>query len=61
MAREKPRFTARACLSTYVLPGAGHAVNLHRNADDSYDFANAWLDRNTVGAALREDRDGCPQ
>ena len=32
VAREAANFSASACLSAYVLPGAGHATNLHRNA-----------------------------
>jgi pimeloyl-ACP methyl ester carboxylesterase len=59
--RERQQFSAPACLNTYVLPGAGHAVNLHRNAPDAYAYANRWLDKNTVGALRRPDASGCPQ
>lgn len=42
---EAPRFTAAPSLDTYVLPGAGHSINLHRNRTEFFDAAAAWMDR----------------
>jgi hypothetical protein len=58
VAREAANFSASACLSAYVLPGAGHATNLHRNAQDAYAFGNDWLDKYTIDGAVK-DANGC--
>jgi pimeloyl-ACP methyl ester carboxylesterase len=58
VAREAPHFSAQACLSAYVLPGAGHAANLHRNAREGYDQLNTWLDKYTT-ATISKDASGC--
>jgi pimeloyl-ACP methyl ester carboxylesterase len=58
VAREAANFSASACLSAYVLPGAGHATNLHRNTQLAYAFGNDWLDRYTIDGEVR-DADGC--
>ena len=34
------------CLATYVLPGAGHDINLQRNAADWFASAQTWADAN---------------
>ncbi|WP_157099477.1 alpha/beta hydrolase [Microbispora sp. ATCC PTA-5024] len=36
-------YPAEARLETYVLAGAGHALNLHRNAADLFAAVRAWL------------------
>jgi pimeloyl-ACP methyl ester carboxylesterase len=58
VAREAANFSAQACLSAYVVPGAGHAFNLHRNARQAYDVGNAWLDTYTSPTA-HKDANGC--
>ncbi|TCO59768.1 alpha/beta hydrolase [Actinocrispum wychmicini] len=42
-AQEAPYYSAAADLTTYVLPGAGHSLALHRNASDYRDATRAWL------------------
>ncbi|MQA85658.1 MAG: alpha/beta fold hydrolase [Streptosporangiales bacterium] len=42
---EVPRFTSAASLDAFVLPGAGHSVNLARNRDEFFDVATAWVER----------------
>jgi pimeloyl-ACP methyl ester carboxylesterase len=39
---EAPYFAPAACLRSYVLPNAGHDVNLHLNSTDFYAVAIAW-------------------
>jgi pimeloyl-ACP methyl ester carboxylesterase len=58
VAREAANFSASACLSAYVLPGAGHATNLHRNTQDAYAYGNDWLDKYTIDGAVK-DANGC--
>jgi pimeloyl-ACP methyl ester carboxylesterase len=43
-AREAPDFSPQACLSAYVLPDAGHDIDLERNAPDWFAAANRWVD-----------------
>lgn len=38
-------FTAQACLQTAVIGDAGHALNLQRNATQTYDVVINWLNR----------------
>jgi pimeloyl-ACP methyl ester carboxylesterase len=42
-AQEAPYYRPEAQLQTYVLPGAGHSLGLHRNAEDYRDATRAWL------------------
>lgn len=49
LARESADFDAAACLDSYVLPLAGHSMNLHLNAPDWFAAAQDWTDRR-VGA-----------
>ncbi|WP_410661034.1 alpha/beta hydrolase [Amycolatopsis sp. lyj-112] len=48
---EAPYYRPEAKLSTYVLPGAGHSLALHRNASAYRDATRAWL-RDQVGIAV---------
>jgi alpha-beta hydrolase superfamily lysophospholipase len=59
VSREAAHFSARACLSSYVVPGAGHAFHLHRNARAASDYGNSWLDRYTAAAPTQKDANGC--
>lgn len=59
LTRETAHFSAGACLSTYVVPEAGHATNLHRKAGEAYAFINGWLDRYTISPSSARDDDGC--
>jgi pimeloyl-ACP methyl ester carboxylesterase len=45
LAQEAPYYSTRACLQSFVLPGAGHDINLHRNAPDFFAVAARWSDR----------------
>lgn len=45
---EAPRFTAAASLDTFVLPHAGHSINLARNRTVFFDAATEWVDRRMV-------------
>ncbi|AXB41109.1 alpha/beta fold hydrolase [Amycolatopsis albispora] len=49
-AQEAPYYREAAKLSTYVLPGAGHSLALHRNAADYREATRSWL-RGTLGLA----------
>lgn len=42
-AQEAAYYRPEAQLETYVLPGAGHSLALHRNAEDYRDATRAWL------------------
>ena len=42
-AQEAPYYSAGAQLQTYVLPGAGHSLALHVNAEDYRDATRTWL------------------
>lgn len=59
VTREASHFSAQACLSTYVVKGAGHAFNLHRSARTAYDYGNLWLDRYTAATPTQKDTNGC--
>jgi pimeloyl-ACP methyl ester carboxylesterase len=50
LARESSYYTAQACLEAYVLPDAGHSINLHPNAPDWFAAAKTWADRR-IGTA----------
>lgn len=41
-AQETPYFSAGACLQVYVLPAAGHVLNLFPNAHDAWDAVTEW-------------------
>ena len=45
LAAEAPFYSPAACLQAYVLPGAGHDINLHLNAQDFFAVAARWSDR----------------
>ncbi|SDG24684.1 Lysophospholipase, alpha-beta hydrolase superfamily [Lentzea fradiae] len=42
-AQEALYYRPQAQLRTYVLPGAGHSLALHRNAEDYRDATRSWL------------------
>ena len=60
LSAEAPFYSRGACLQTYVLPRAGHDINLHLNAPDFFAVAARWSDR-WVGssAAPTSDRRRC--
>ncbi|MBV8992340.1 MAG: alpha/beta fold hydrolase, partial [Pseudonocardiales bacterium] len=41
--QEAPYFSPAAQLSTYVLPGSGHNMALHKNAGEYRDATRAWI------------------
>lgn len=45
LARENPYFGSYACLETFVLPKAGHGMNLHSAAKNWFNAAVDWADR----------------
>lgn len=59
LARESTHYSGDTCLSTYVVPDAGHATNLHRRTHEAYAHINDWLDRYTVTATTAKGDDGC--
>lgn len=44
-------YPAEAGLETFVLSGAGHALNLHRNATDFFAAVRGWLDGLPIAGA----------
>lgn len=42
--RERPNFSGTRDLSGYVLPNAGHNINLHRNSQEWFAVATRWVD-----------------
>ncbi|MGI5329773.1 hypothetical protein [Actinomadura nitritigenes] len=50
---ERP-FYPRARVDAIVVPHAGHAINLHRNADLAYRGILTWTDRVLAGRAPSE-------
>jgi pimeloyl-ACP methyl ester carboxylesterase len=40
---ELANFSDQACLKTFVLPEAGHSINLHLNANIWFKLANKWI------------------
>lgn len=44
-AYEAPFFSGSSRFDTFVLPGAGHSINLHQNAPLWFTAANAWVSR----------------
>lgn len=49
--QEAPYYRPEAQLSTYVLPGAGHSLGLHKNAAEYRDAIRAWL-QDRVGVTV---------
>lgn len=45
IARESQYYSSAAHLQAYVLPSAGHSINLHLNAQKWFERANAWADK----------------
>jgi pimeloyl-ACP methyl ester carboxylesterase len=45
LAAEAAFYSPASCLQAYVLPGAGHDINLHLNARDFFAVAARWSDR----------------
>jgi pimeloyl-ACP methyl ester carboxylesterase len=45
LAAEAPFYSPAACLQAYVLPRAGHDMNLHLNSQDFFAVAARWSDR----------------
>jgi pimeloyl-ACP methyl ester carboxylesterase len=59
MTRESQNYSARACLSAYVVADAGHTVAGHLRAQDSYTATDNWLDKYTVTGINSKDANGC--
>lgn len=57
-AMEGQYYAPAACLEIFVVPDAGHDINLHRSAPIWYRAAAAWSDRR-VGVAPTAPRPGC--
>jgi pimeloyl-ACP methyl ester carboxylesterase len=49
--REQSFYSPQACLEAFVLPNSGHAINLHRNAIQWFEAANAWANRR-IGSSI---------
>jgi pimeloyl-ACP methyl ester carboxylesterase len=48
-AYESAFYSPEARLETRVIPGAGHSLNLHRNAETWFGIALDWVDREVTG------------
>lgn len=59
MTREGSNYSAKACLSAYVVAGSGHAVAGHLHAEDSFTASNDWLDKYTIPSSTSKDANGC--
>jgi pimeloyl-ACP methyl ester carboxylesterase len=57
--REGLFYTSHACLEGYALPGAGHDLNLHLNAQQWYATALDWINRR-VGNGAQPPTQPCP-
>jgi hypothetical protein len=57
--REAPYYSAKACLTAYMVTGSGHSVNLQGKARDSYNYHHQWLDNYTVNKVGEKDSNGC--
>ncbi|MBW6437066.1 alpha/beta fold hydrolase [Actinoplanes hulinensis] len=44
LAHERPLYAPAARLEVFVLPAAGHALNVHANAAEWFTAAGAWID-----------------
>jgi len=44
-AAEAPFYPPQACLEAHILPGSGHDINLHLNAQDWFGLAKKWLNK----------------
>jgi pimeloyl-ACP methyl ester carboxylesterase len=54
---EAPFYSPAACLQSYVLPGAGHDLNLSLNAQSFFGVAARWADRWIASAGPEPPRD----
>lgn len=54
-ASQQQFFSAKACLQTAVIDHAGHALNLQRNADQTYDVVINWLNQSLGTSGQRRD------
>jgi len=59
MARESGNFSPTACLSAYVLAGAGHDTDLHIGAGSLFNTVANWLNNYTVNFVNQKDANGC--
>lgn len=59
LARESSYYSAKACLTAYMVIGAGHSVNLQGKARESYNYHHSWLDSYTVNNVASKDSNGC--
>lgn len=50
-ARESSDYSSQACLEAFVLPNAGHDINLHLNAQDFFATAVNWANRRVGNSA----------
>ncbi|MFC9440195.1 alpha/beta hydrolase [Nocardia sp. NPDC057030] len=48
LTHEREYYTAATELAALVLPGAGHSINLHRNAHEWFDAATQWTAEHVV-------------
>ncbi|MBN1172884.1 MAG: alpha/beta fold hydrolase [Micromonosporaceae bacterium] len=58
-AREASYYGPKACLAGYMVTDAGHSVNFHIKARDSYNYVNTWLDDYTINKVSSKDANGC--
>jgi pimeloyl-ACP methyl ester carboxylesterase len=56
-AFEQRFYSPEARLETHVIPGAGHSLNVHRNAADWFEIARRWTDHHAGAAPAPAARD----
>lgn len=49
LAGERPYYSGSSCVQAYVLPGAGHDINLNPRTQEYQQAVRAWLDRLVKG------------
>jgi pimeloyl-ACP methyl ester carboxylesterase len=57
---EAQYYSPEACLETFAVPGAGHSINLQRNAPLWFDRALDWADRRVGRSSRHPARHPCP-
>jgi pimeloyl-ACP methyl ester carboxylesterase len=60
LATEPANYPADACLEMQVIPEAGHALNLHLNAQDWFAVAREWSDRRVGVSTTAPAPQSCP-
>jgi pimeloyl-ACP methyl ester carboxylesterase len=60
LATEPANYPADACLEMQIIPEAGHALNLHLNAQTWFGVAREWSDRRVGASTKKPPAQSCP-